>query len=127
MSTTQNGVDKSTANRASQPALFGLASSLLLSPATVRTARCSFQAATWEGVSRRLTHWSAASGRRSAAEQPQSRQMALPDVLVVGQSRHDSLWVRRTVLTLGLDGFAFAGPTATPASFLTMRHSRHYE
>jgi hypothetical protein len=66
---------------------------VLLSLATVGTAWCSFQAAVWGGVSQRLTNLSAVSGRRAAADQLRSSQMALLDVLLFSQyinARSDS-------------------------------------
>jgi len=58
---------------------------LLLSLATVGTAWCSFQAATWSGVSQRLTNLSAASSRVAITDQLQSSQLALLDVLLFSQ------------------------------------------
>ncbi len=58
---------------------------LLLSLATVGTAWCSFQAATWGGMSQRLTNLSAASSRRAAANELQSYQLKLADVLLFSQ------------------------------------------
>src|SRR5262245_51433578 len=58
---------------------------LLLSVATVGTAWCSFQAATWAGASQRLTNLSAASGRTAAAQELQYHQVALLDVLLFSQ------------------------------------------
>lgn len=58
---------------------------LLLSLATVGTAWCSFQAATWSGVSQRLTNLSAASSRVAITDQLQSAQYALLDVLLFSQ------------------------------------------
>ena len=58
---------------------------LLLSLATVGTAWCSFQAATWGGISQRLTNLSAASSRVAVTDQLQSYQLALLDVLLFSQ------------------------------------------
>ena len=66
-------------------ALFEPIALLLLSLATVGTAWCSFQAATWGGVSQRNMNLSAASGRRAAATELQSFQLKLADVLLFSQ------------------------------------------
>ena len=58
---------------------------LLLSLATVGTAWCSYQAASWGGTSQRLTNLSAASARRAAAAQLQAYQLAMVDVLLFSQ------------------------------------------
>jgi hypothetical protein len=58
---------------------------VLLSLATVGTAWCSFQAASWAGVSQRLTNLSAASSRRAVTAQLQAYQVALLDVLLFSQ------------------------------------------
>jgi len=58
---------------------------VLLSLATVGTAWCSFQAATWAGVSQRLMNLSAASSRNAVVAQLQNSQMALLDVLLFTQ------------------------------------------
>ena len=58
---------------------------LLLSLATVGTAWCSFQAATWGGISQRLTNLSAASSRVAMTDELQSYQMALLDVVLFSQ------------------------------------------
>ena len=58
---------------------------VLLSLATVGTAWCSYQAAVWGAVSQRTMNLSAAAGRKAAATQLQSHQMALLDVLLFTQ------------------------------------------
>jgi hypothetical protein len=58
---------------------------VLLSLATVGTAWCSYQAATWSGRSQRSMNMSAASSRRAAAAQLQAHQMALVDVLLFSE------------------------------------------
>src|SRR5215471_20926814 len=58
---------------------------LLLSLATVGTAWCSFQAASWGGVSQRFSNQSAAAGRRAAARELQSQQLTVLDVLLFSQ------------------------------------------
>ena len=58
---------------------------LLLSLATIGTAWCSFQAATWGGISQRTMNMSAVSSRRAAAGQLQNSQMALLDVLLFSE------------------------------------------
>jgi hypothetical protein len=58
---------------------------LLLSLATVGTAWCSYQAASWAGMSQRMTKQSAAFSREAVTDQLQSYQMALLDVLLFSQ------------------------------------------
>jgi hypothetical protein len=55
---------------------------VLLSLATVGTAWCSYQAATWGGVVQRFTNLSTASGRTAAAKELQAQQMTLLDVVL---------------------------------------------
>jgi hypothetical protein len=69
----------------SKHALFEPVALVLLSLATVGTAWCSYQAAVWGGVSQRTMNMSAAASRRSAANQLQSYQMALVDVLLFSE------------------------------------------
>jgi hypothetical protein len=66
-------------------ALFEPVALVLLSLATVGTAWCSFQAAAWGGTAQGLTNLSNAAGRRAAADELQSYQMALLDVLLFSQ------------------------------------------
>src|SRR5215510_11585067 len=58
---------------------------LLLSLATVGTAWCSFQAASWQGVSQRVMNLSAASARRAASNELQASQLAVLDVMLFSQ------------------------------------------
>jgi hypothetical protein len=66
-------------------AIFEPIALVLLSLATVGTAWCSYQAAVWGAVSQRTMNLSAAAGRKAAAIQLQSHQMALLDVLLFTQ------------------------------------------
>jgi hypothetical protein len=81
---TPQGSDKATAPRARHAAFEPIAL-VLLSLATVGTAWCSYQAATWSGRSQRLMNMSAAASRRAVTAQLQSHQMALLDVLLFSQ------------------------------------------
>jgi hypothetical protein len=76
---------RSVAEPSEKQRLFEPVALLLLSLATVGTAWCSFQAASWGGLSQRLTNLSAASNRRAAAAQLQSSQLAMVDVLLFSQ------------------------------------------
>jgi hypothetical protein len=58
---------------------------VLLSLATVGTAWCSFQAAAWGGAAQGAMNQSTASARRAAANELQSSQIALLDVLLFSQ------------------------------------------
>jgi len=77
------GSDRSAQTR-KQP-LFEPIALVLLSLATVGTAWCSFQAAAWGGVSQRTMNLSAVSGRRAVANELQSYQLKLADVLLFSQ------------------------------------------
>jgi hypothetical protein len=92
------GSDKAPPAKAvTKPALFEPVGLVLLSLATVGTAWCSFQAASWGGVSQRFMNLSGVSGRQAAAKELQNSQMALLDVLLFSQyinaraSSNDSL------------------------------------
>src|SRR6185503_15287817 len=80
----QPGSDKSIAPTVRHAAFEPIAL-VLLSLATVGTAWCSYQAASWSGRSQRLMNMSAASSRNSVTAQLQSHQMALLDVLLFSQ------------------------------------------
>jgi hypothetical protein len=84
MSTATAESERATAAKAAprKHALFEPIALVLLSLATVGTAWCSFQAASWGGVSQRLTNLSAASSRRAVAAELQSYQLKLVDVLL---------------------------------------------
>src|SRR5436190_2962391 len=58
---------------------------LLLSLATVGTAWCSFQAASWQGVSQRLMNLSAAAGRRAVTGELKASQGAMLDVMLFSE------------------------------------------
>ncbi len=57
----------------------------LLSLATVGTAWCSFQAATWGGVSQRNMNLSAAASRRAVTAQLQNTQLGLLDIALFSE------------------------------------------
>jgi hypothetical protein len=76
--------DRSTRTTSRHP-FFEPVALVLLSLATVGTAWCSFQAASWSGVSQRVMNLSAAASRRAATKELQSRQMTLVDVLLFSQ------------------------------------------
>ncbi|MCI0745509.1 MAG: hypothetical protein L0Y58_08900, partial [Verrucomicrobia subdivision 3 bacterium] len=92
---------------------------MLLSLATVGTAWCSFQAATWGGVSQRNTNLSAASGRRAAADQLQSYQMALLDVLLFSQHINARASSNETLSRFYADRFRGEAKTAFEAWMAT--------
>jgi len=74
-----------SAKAVSKHVLFEPVALVLLSLATVGTAWCSFQAAAWGGVSQRTMNLSAISGRRAVANELQSYQLKLADVLLFSQ------------------------------------------
>jgi len=73
------------AKAAPKLALFEPLALLLLSLATVGTAWCSFQAAVWGGVAQGFSNQSAAAARNAAANELQSQQLTLLDVLLFSQ------------------------------------------
>jgi hypothetical protein len=66
-------------------ALFEPIGLLLLSLATVGTAWCSFEAASWQAVSQRFMNLSAASSRRAAGTELKASQLAVLDVMLFSQ------------------------------------------
>src|SRR3974377_1851734 len=81
----QDADGSDSAKAATKHAQFEPLALLLLSLATVGTAWCSFQAAVWGGRAQGLTNLSAASSRRGAADELQSYQFELVDVLLFSQ------------------------------------------
>src|SRR5690349_8033950 len=75
----------SRSGSSSKHALFEPFALLLLSLATVGTAWCSFQAASWQGAAQGLMNLSAASSRQAVTSELQSSQMAVVDVLLFSQ------------------------------------------
>jgi len=71
--------------QAKKHALFEPLALVLLSLATVGTAWCSFQAASWGGVSQRLTNMSAAASRHAVTAELKSTQITTLDVLLFSQ------------------------------------------
>ena len=69
----------------SKHALFEPFALLLLSLATVGTAWCSFQAASWQGAAAGLTNLSEAASRKAVTSELQSSQMAVIDILLFSQ------------------------------------------
>jgi len=72
-------------NKPKKHGMFEPVALVFLSLATVGTAWCSFQAASWGAVSQRTLNRSAAESRKAAADQLQAYQMALLDVLLFSQ------------------------------------------
>jgi hypothetical protein len=77
--------DRATPAKAAPKQALEAVALVFLSLATVGTAWCSFQAASWGGVSQRTMNLSAASSRIAAVDQLQGYQMALVDVLLFSQ------------------------------------------
>jgi len=73
------------AEKSSKHALFEPIALVLLSLATIGTAWCSFQAASWQGVSQQMMNLSAASNRQAAKYQLQATQFGLLDVMLFSQ------------------------------------------
>ena len=70
---------------ATKHVLFEPIALVLLSLATVGTAWCSFQAAVWGGISQRTMNQSAVVGRHATANELQSLQLRLADVMLFSQ------------------------------------------
>jgi hypothetical protein len=70
---------------ATRHVLFEPLALVLLSLATVGTAWCSFQAAVWGGISQRTMNQSAVVGRHATANELQSLQFRLADVMLFSQ------------------------------------------
>jgi len=81
---TAGAVTPKPAAGKNQP-LFEPVALVLLSLATIGTAWCSYQAATWGGISQRSMNESAAAGRRAAAAELQNSQMSLLDVTLFSE------------------------------------------
>ncbi len=107
------------ANAATRRARFEPVALLLLSLATVGTAWCSFQAATWGGRSQRLTNLSTVSGRRAAAGELQSYQVALLDVLLFSQHINARASSNETLARFYADRFRGEAKTAFEAWMAT--------
>jgi hypothetical protein len=82
---TKTTSETKAASASQKRAKFEPVALVLLSLATVGTAWCSYQAASWGGISQRTMNLSAVSGRRAAADQLHSSQLALVDVLLFSQ------------------------------------------
>ena len=100
-------------------ALFEPLALVLLSLATVGTAWCSFQAAVWGGLSQRATNLSNLAGRRAAADQLQSSQIALLDVLLFSQHINARASSNETLARFYADRFRGEAKTAFEAWMAT--------
>jgi len=86
MSETPRYVEQMTpGNPTPKHAFFEPLALVLLSLATVGTAWCSFQAAVWGGISQRTMNQSAVVGRHATANELQSLQLRLADVMLFSQ------------------------------------------
>jgi hypothetical protein len=81
----QNLTPATPENKPKKHGMFEPVALVFLSLATVGTAWCSFEAASWGAVSQRTLNRSAAESRKAAADQLQAYQMALLDVLLFSQ------------------------------------------
>jgi hypothetical protein len=114
MSSKPEEPEKAAAARKKTP-LFEPIGLILLSLATVGTAWCSFQAASWGGVSQRLTNLSTASSRLAMTDQLQSYQMALLDVLLFSQHINARASSNETLARFYSDRFRGEAKTAFDA------------
>lgn len=85
MSAERQNSGRSNTGATRPHALFEPLALLLLSLATVGTAWCSYQATVWGGVSQRTMNLSAAVGRRASANELQSLQLTMVDVMLFSQ------------------------------------------
>lgn len=85
---------------------------LLLSLATVGTAWCSFQSATWGGMSQRMSNLSAAASRRAVTAELQSYQFTLCDVLLFSQHINAQAGSNATLARFYSDRFRGEAKTA---------------
>ncbi len=92
---------------------------LLLSLATVGTAWCSFQAASWGGVAQRLMNLSTASSRRAVTAEIQSYQVTLLDVLLFSQHINARASSNETLANFYADRFRGEAKTAFQAWLAT--------
>jgi hypothetical protein len=107
---------------------------VLLSLATVGTAWCSYQAAVWVGVSQSNMNLSAALGRKAAAQELQSLQYRLADVMLFSQYINARAGSNETLAQFYADRFRdeaksafeawlaqrpFENPAAAPHPFVT--------
>ncbi|HEX7860129.1 MAG TPA: hypothetical protein VF773_07390 [Verrucomicrobiae bacterium] len=116
MSATTAELERATPRKvAEKNSLFEPAVLLLLSLATIGTAWCSFQAASWAGLSQRLTNLSAAASRRAAANEIQSYQLKLADVLLFTEHINARAASNETLATFYSDRFRGEAKTAFDA------------
>ena len=84
-----DGVNSTPAGISSKPkpkhAAFEPLALVLLSLATIATAWCSYQAATWSGVSQRTMNLSAGASRRALTAELHAYQMAQLDVVLFSE------------------------------------------
>lgn len=92
---------------------------VLLSLATVGTAWCSFQAAAWGGVSQRTMNLSAVAGRRAVANELQSFQLKLADVILFSQYVNARAVSNETLACFYADRFRDEAKTAFQAWLAT--------
>ena len=112
--------DKSSSEKARpKHALFEPVGLVLLSLATVGTAWCSFQAATWGGASQRFINLSNAASRRAAAGELQNSQTMLLDVLLFSQYINARAASNETLARFYTDRFRGEAKTAFEAWMAT--------
>src|SRR5258705_9714906 len=97
---------------APKQAAFELVALVFLSLATVGTAWCSFEAASWGSVAQRTMNLSAASSRSAAVDQLQAFQMALVDVLLFSQHINARAGSNETLARFYADRFRGEAKTA---------------
>src|SRR4029079_11413153 len=115
---------------------------VLLSLATVGTAWCSFQAATWSSVAQRTMNMSAAASRNAVADQLESHQLALMDVQLFSQYINARAGSNETLARFYSDRFRdeaksafkewmatqpFENPQAPPHPFVTNFYHPHLQ
>ena len=111
--------ERTTTAAKTKHALFEPVALVLLSLATVGTAWCSFQAASWGAVSQRLANLSAASSRRAVADELQSYQLKLVDVLLFAEYINSRAVSNETLARFYSDRFRPEARTAFDAWMAT--------
>jgi len=104
---------------AQKHALFEPLALVLLSMATVGTAWCSFQAAAWGGIAQQFSNLSAVSGRTAVADELQSYQLSLLDVLLFSQHINARANSNETLARFYADRFRGEAKTAFQAWLAT--------
>jgi hypothetical protein len=117
--TPKESESEAQAQEAPKTALLEAAGLLLLSLATVGTAWCSYQAASWGGAAAGEMNKSVAASRRAAVDQLQAYQVQLVDVLLFSQHINARANSNETLARFYSDRFRGEAKTAFEAWLAT--------